>query len=161
MWANQQYADRTKMRKQCSKCGIKKPATLRYFGLHKHGKNGWQARCRKCGNEYMKKYSRIYKAKRLKYRKNYCRTLVGNLRRRFNQIKQRCDNLKNPSYKYYGGRGIKCLFKNADEFVDYVINKLKIDPRGLTIDRINNDGNYEKGNIRFITQAENNKNRGD
>lgn len=39
------------------------------------------------------------------------------------------------------------------------MNELKIDPRGLTIDRIDNSGNYEKGNIQFITHKENNQNR--
>ncbi len=81
------------------------------------------------------------------------------LRRLFSRMKQRCYNQDNPDYKYYGGRGIKVCFDHAVEFIIYVIDDLKVDPRGLTIDRIDNDGNYEPGNIRFVTQAENNKNR--
>ena len=41
----------------------------------------------------------------------------------------------------------------------YVIDELRVDPRGLQIDRIDNDGHYEKGNIRFVTCVENNNNR--
>lgn len=78
---------------------------------------------------------------------------------RFVGIKQRCNNPKYKGYKNYGGRGIRCLFKSSDEFVNYIINELQIDPRKLTIDRIDNDGNYERGNIRFVTQTENLKNR--
>ena len=74
-------------------------------------------------------------------------------------IKQRCNNPNHKAYKYYGGRGIQNKFKSLDEFRNYIINELQIDPRKLTIDRINNNGNYEKENIRFVTQAENNKNK--
>ena len=38
-------------------------------------------------------------------------------------------------------------------------DELKVDPRGLEIDRINNDGHYEPGNIRFVTRKENLANR--
>lgn len=34
----------------------------------------------------------------------------------FNQIKHRCANPKNPYFKNYGGRGIKCLWKDFEEF---------------------------------------------
>ena len=89
----------------------------------------------------------------------YLNTINGHLRHVFANIKHRCCNPKCKHYKNYGGRGIKCLFKNADEFVDYVINELQTDPRGLTIDRINNEGHYEFGNIRFVSYSENLKNR--
>ena len=32
-------------------------------------------------------------------------------------IKARCNNPNNPMYSYYGGRGIKCLYKNFTEFI--------------------------------------------
>lgn len=93
------------------------------------------------------------------YQKKYRKTIKGHLIYCFHNIIARCNNSKHKSYKNYGGRGIKCLFKSFDEFIDYVVNELQVDPRGLTIDRIDNDGYYERGNIRFITQAENNRNR--
>ena len=74
-------------------------------------------------------------------------------------MRQRCNNPDQKAYKNYGGRGIKVCFGSADEFVDCVINELQIDPRGLQIDRIDNDGNYERGNIRFVTRRENNENK--
>lgn len=86
-------------------------------------------------------------------------TIIGYLQSVFKNIKIRCDNPKWVAYKNYGGRGIKCLFENSDKFVNYVVNELQIDPRGLDIDRIDNDGNYEPGNIRFISHKENCSNR--
>lgn len=106
-----------------------------------------------------KKYNQTHKVEIAKCKRDYRKTLVGYLRICFQDIKQRCDNPKHIGYKYYGGRGIQCLFKNANKFVDYVINELKVNPRGLTIDRINNNGHYEPGNIRFVTHKENCNNR--
>lgn len=86
-------------------------------------------------------------------------TRNGHLRDCFVDIKQRCNNPNNEFYYCYGGRGIKCLFENATEFIQYVLIELRADPRGLLIDRIDNDGNYEKGNIRFVTAKQSAQNR--
>ena len=81
----------------------------------------------------------------------------------FDAILYRCNVPKCKGYHNYGGRGIKCLFKNFAEFYAYVTDVLwvidiqQID--GLEIDRIDNDGNYEPGNIRFVTHKENANNR--
>jgi hypothetical protein len=74
-------------------------------------------------------------------------------------MRQRCNNPKCPGYKTYGQRGIKCKFKNADEFVDYMTSTFKQHPKGLEIDRINNDGHYEPGNLRLVTKSINLSNR--
>lgn len=89
----------------------------------------------------------------------YYNTINGHLHHCFNAMKNRCINPKNKSYKNYGGRGIKCLFKSVDDFIDYVVNELHADPRGLTIDRIDNDGHYERGNIQFVTNVVNQSHR--
>ena len=130
--------------KNCTKCGNEYPATIEYFRSDKRNKSGLGAWCRECFMEWQKKRRQ---------------TLNGYLRHVFHHIKDRCDNPNCKSFKDYGGRGVKYTFKSSDEFINYVINKLQIDPRGLAIDRIDNDGNYEPRNIRFVTQAENNKNR--
>ncbi len=46
-----------------------------------------------------------------------------------------------------------------DEFRDYVTGVLGVDPRGLQCDRIDNEGHYERGNIRFVTAKENSHSR--
>jgi len=88
------------------------------------------------------------------------RPIIADLRNRYSNILSRCNNPGHSAYKYYGGRGIQVNFESCDEFVDYVIDVLQIDPRGLDIDRIDNDGNYEPGNIRFVTHKENLQNKG-
>jgi hypothetical protein len=77
-------------------------------------------------------------------------------------MKFRCSKKyeNNKDYKYYGGRGISvCPEWENDpvEFYNWCIeNGWK---KGLQIDRIDNDGNYEPGNCRFVTTQENNLNK--
>ena len=91
-------------------------------------------------------------------KKNYS-SVMGHLRVVFGGMNRRCNNPKVHNYTRYGARGIKNKFKSLDDFRGYVLNELRVDPRGLQIDRIDNDGHYEKGNIRFITCKENCNNR--
>lgn len=69
-------------------------------------------------------------------------------------IKQRCDNKNNHSYMNYGGRGIGY----HDDFDDYMKFKRYIKTldgfgdKGLSLDRINNDGDYTYNNLRFVTK---------
>jgi hypothetical protein len=68
----------------------------------------------------------------------------------------RCYNESDKSFSNYGGRGISVYdeWKNSLEiFNEWAINNGYSDD--LTIDRINNDGNYEPGNCRFVTRSRN------
>lgn len=77
------------------------------------------------------------------------------LGRRYDAIIARCSNPKNPKFKDYGGRGIECRFGSRAEFVRYVEQFLPhSDYKGLEIDRENNNGHYEPGNLRLTTRAE-------
>lgn len=75
-------------------------------------------------------------------------------------IKNRIYNSNLKEFKNYGGRGIGMCeeWRNSfEKFYDYI---MKIGyKKGLQIDRIDNDGNYEPGNIRFVTLKENCNNR--
>lgn len=67
---------------------------------------------------------------------------------------QRCNNKNNHNYKRYGGCGI--LFKLTKTEVAQLWERDKARlMKWPTIDRINNDGNYEFGNCRFIEMSEN------
>lgn len=91
------------------------------------------------------------------------RTIKDYLSHRLRQMRYRCNNPNSPIYKYYGGRGIRCLFASTDSFILWITGVMGYDTieklRGLEIDRIDNDGHYECGNIRFVTRAENNRNK--
>lgn len=72
-----------------------------------------------------------------------------------NTMKQRCTNPNTRMYYRYGNRGITVCeeWNNFKPFYDWAIgNGYKY---GLTIDRINNDGNYEPDNCQWITLEEN------
>jgi hypothetical protein len=63
--------------------------------------------------------------------------------------KSRCTNKTRKDFKHYGGRGIEFRFKSIEEFFNEVGKKPT--PKH-TLDRINTDGHYEVGNVRWATQ---------
>lgn len=80
------------------------------------------------------------------------------LYRRWREMRQRCNNPNAPSFKDYGGRGLKV----ADRWQDFVAFLEDMGPGfqpGLTLERINNDRGYEPGNVRWATYAEQSANR--
>ena len=77
------------------------------------------------------------------------RTSVYN---RWKEMMARCYNPKHPHFADYGGRGITVcarwwIFENF-------LADMGEPPPGMSIDRVNNDGNYEPGNCRWATRLE-------
>lgn len=72
----------------------------------------------------------------------------------------RCENQNHINYKYYGGRGIKVCDEWHDfwKFVEWS-DSVGGRPKGYTIDRINNDGNYEPFNCRWADRKTQDSNK--
>lgn len=74
-------------------------------------------------------------------------------------MKSRCKNPKHPRYKDWGGRGIKVCDRWNKSFSAFLQDVGFRPSDEYSIDRIDNDGNYEPGNVKWSTVQEQTHNR--
>lgn len=129
----------------------------------------WEVQCT-CGKINIIHSNDLRKGKAKQCRSCNNRTRIINIKNRdcvskkpeffiWNAMKHRCSNKKCKSYKNYGGRGIKVCdewIKSFKSFLDHI--GPRTDPK-LTLDRINNNGNYEPGNVRWATRKQQGQNK--
>lgn len=73
-------------------------------------------------------------------------------------MKARCRNSRRPGYKYYGGRGIRVCARWRRSFISFLADMGRR-PKGRSIDRKNNNGDYTPRNCRWATPEEQRNNQ--
>lgn len=149
---------------------------LEYVGKNKDGRKLFKCKC-DCGKEVITQHRLIkngnskscgcYNLIRIKLqrKKGYPRTINGKATRLntiYNNMKLRCYNKNSEKYKFYGARGIKICDEWLGENGFNIFSEWAIKngyEECLTIDRIDNNGNYEPLNCRWIDLITQNKNR--
>lgn len=81
------------------------------------------------------------------------------LQQKYHTIRGRCYNKNRKDFHLYGGRGIKMLFSGPQPFIQHLLDLGYKKGSRLELDRIDNNGHYEPGNLRWVDPKTNQRNK--
>lgn len=137
---------------------------LDYCGLDKHSKAKWLCVC-DCGNTTTSVGNNLIRGKSnscgCTRMKNLIKSVTTHGMSRhpiykvYRSMLERCNDVGNKGYNCYGGRGIKVCDRWMNSFENFRDDMFASYSTGLTLDRIQTNGNYCKENCRWVTQQQN------
>jgi hypothetical protein len=145
-----------------------KLTVIEYIGKVPSGQSKWRCAC-DCGNQHDAVGSHL-KTGNIKS----CGCLISSENRKnratrhggtktpewtsYHAAKKRCNPKHVEKYPDYAGRGIQFKFKNFEQFLEHI--GPRPEPKfDYSLERINNDGNYEIGNVKWSTKLQQARNR--
>lgn len=124
-----------------------------------HGKPHLLVECGGCGARSLKDYTSLFKGTAGCRKCGNPRSAPKWLVMRAIAAKQRCTNPNDSHYHRYGARGIRFEFSSPTAMAVWVQENLGLH-KEMELDRIDNDGHYAAGNLRYLSRKQNQANKG-